>query len=98
MVPKLSFLTSVSMRMWGGYKVPSAPLADLTHSFHKVLLLFSSLTTRPPPTINFSAPREERITVFSLLIFPYVHPFFFFFVSLFMGNVNTHISYTCGDA
>lgn len=78
MVPKLLFLTSMSVRMWGGYKAPSAPIADLTDTFHKVLLLFSSLTLCTPPTINFSAPREERSTVFSLLIFPYVHPFFFY--------------------
>lgn len=73
MVPKLGFLTSVSMRIWGDYKVPSSPITDLTDTFHTVLLIFSSLTIHSPPTINFSAPCEERISVFSLLIFPYAH-------------------------
>lgn len=47
MVPKLLFLTSVSVKMLGDYKVPSAPITDLTDTFHKVLLLFTSLTIHP---------------------------------------------------
>ena len=47
MVPKLLFLTSMSVRMLGGYKVPSAPITDLTDTFYKVLLLFSSLKIHP---------------------------------------------------
>lgn len=73
MVPKVLFLTSMSMKIWSDYKVPLSPITDLNDTFHNVPLLFSSLTIHPPPTINFSAPYEERIAVFSLLIFPYVH-------------------------
>ena len=36
--------------------------------------------------------------MFSLLIFPYVHPFLFLFVSLLMGNVNTHTPFSCQGA
>lgn len=72
MVPKLSILTSMSVRIWGDYKVPSSPISDLTDTFHKVSLLFSSLTMHPPPTINFSALEKEE-SLFSLLISPYVH-------------------------
>jgi uncharacterized membrane protein len=41
-----------------------------------------------PPTINYSAPCEQRI-LFSLLIFPYIH--LFFFVSFLTGNVSTPV-------
>lgn len=74
-IPKFLFLTIMSTRILADYKVPSYPVSDLIDTFHKDFL-FDSSTEHLPSLSNYSAPCEQRITMLSLLSFPYVHTSF----------------------